>query len=117
MSDMKINAFEITEGAVPDFFIGSPATSSPSVLKRKGEFLSTGDWNDININWKKYTSHLYMSDVANQLVKAQTGAITHVKARYTGYAFDLEYTNKSSKASFPASKFGNLFLLQIGNKK
>ena len=43
MSDMKINAFEITDGAVPDFFIGSPVTSSSSVLKRKGEFLSTGD--------------------------------------------------------------------------
>jgi len=41
--DMKINAFEITDGVVPDFLIGSPATSSFSVLKRRGEFLSTGD--------------------------------------------------------------------------
>ena len=57
------------------FVIGSPATSSSSVLKREGEFLSTGDWNDININWQKYTSHLYMSDVAYQLVKTQSGAI------------------------------------------
>ena len=32
-----------------------------------------------------------MSDVANQLVKAQTGAITHVKARYT---VDLVCTKK-----------------------
>ena len=32
-----------------------------------------------------------MSDVADQLVKAQTGARTHVKARYT---VDLVYTNK-----------------------
>ena len=83
MSDMKINAFEITDGVAPDFFIGFPATSSSSVLKRRGEFLSTGDWNDININWKKYTSHLYMSDAAYQLAKAQTGGITQVKARYT----------------------------------
>ena len=80
---MKINAFEITDGVAPDFFIGFPATSSSSVLKRRGEFLSTGDWNDININWKKYTSHLYMSDAAYQLAKAQTGGITQVKARYT----------------------------------
>ena len=43
MSDMKINAFEITDDVVPDFFLGSPATSSSSVLERKGEFLSTGD--------------------------------------------------------------------------
>ena len=43
MSDMKINAFEITDGVAPDFFIGFPATSSSSVLKRRGEFLSTGD--------------------------------------------------------------------------
>ena len=109
----ETNAFEITDGVVPDFFLGSPATSSSSVLERKGEFLSTGDWNDININWEKYTSHLYMSDVANQLVKAQTGAITQVKARYI---VDMEYTNKS-RASFPASKFGNRFLPQIRNKK
>ena len=44
MSDMKINAFEITDGVVPVFFfIGSLATSSSNDLKRKGEFLSTGD--------------------------------------------------------------------------
>ena len=98
---------------VPDFFLGSPATSSSSVLERKGEFLSTGDSTYININWQKYASHLYMSDVANQLVKAQTGAITQVKARYI---VDMEYTNKS-RASFPASKFGNRFLPQIRNKK
>ena len=54
-----------------------------------------------------------MSDVANQLVKAQTGAITQFKARYI---VDMEYTNKS-RASFPASKFGNRFLPQIRNKK
>ena len=87
----ETDAFEITDGVVPVFFLGSQATSSSSVLKREGEFLSTGDWNDINVNWKKYTSHLYMSDVANQLVKAQTGGVTHVKARYT---VDLVYTNK-----------------------
>ena len=66
----ETNAFEITDFFFRNFF-GSPATSSSSVLKREGEFLSTGDWNDININWKKYTSHLYMSDVAYQLAKAQ----------------------------------------------
>ena len=48
-----------------------------------------------------------MSDVANQLVKAQTGAITQVKARYI---VDMEYTNKSRA-------FGNRFLPQIRNKK
>ena len=95
----ETNAFEITDGVVPDFVIGSPATSSSSVLKREGEFLSTGDWNDININWKKYSSHPYMSDVAYQLVKTQSGVITHVKARYTG---NLMYTNK----------FGRPFQLQ-----
>ena len=41
MSDMKINAFEIADGVVP--VIGSLATSSSNDLKRKGEFLSTGD--------------------------------------------------------------------------
>ena len=71
----ETDAFEITYGVVLDFVIGSPATSSSSVLKREGEFLSTGDWNDININWQKYTSHLYMSDVAYQLIKTQSGAI------------------------------------------
>ena len=80
---MKINAFEITDGVVPDFFYRFSGNFIVQWFKAKGEFLSTGDWTYININWKKYASHLYMSDVANQLAEAQTGGITQVKARYT----------------------------------
>ena len=81
---LQLNAFEITDGVVPDFFYRFSGNFIVQWFKEKRrEFLSTGDWTYININWKKYASHLYMSDVANRLAKAQTGGITRVKARYT----------------------------------
>ena len=49
-----------------------------------------------------------------QLVKAQTGAITHVKARYT---VDLVYTNKVGHPFQLSSKFGNRCFPQKRNKK
>ena len=44
-------------------------------FKARRRILINRSWNDININWQKYTSHLCMSDVAYQLVKRQSGAI------------------------------------------
>ena len=78
MSDMKINAFEIT-----DFFYRFSGNFIIQCFKAKRR-IPINRW----LKWykyqpEKYTSHLYMSDVAYQLAKAQTGGITQVKARYT----------------------------------